>query len=344
MRGGREISLPPLSTVTVMNVNPLSYRAEALLVSDEVRAPTLRRDPAHPRFSLVLSGGGAHALAHIGVLKALEHHGLFPSAVVGVSMGAIVGTVYALNPDWYDRLKGADLGVFSQPAGFPTGNLLARAQTLSTARRVAASMMRGWGVGTHTLGYEWSLLHRLTRLKHLEEARIPLAVTATDLRTGERAVLTSGDAAKAAYVSSAIPGIFPPLEWQGRLLADGGFVDNAPVDVARELLPGPVVVVDTGQSYLLPRVHNGITALYQAVQSGLSYHTSEQLRTADIVLRPAFRNPFGALHFDRKRESIASGVQAVRSSLPELKQLLCHGGTEGVRSRSSLEPTSAERR
>lgn len=103
------------------------------------------------------------------------------------------------------------------------------------------------------------------------------------------------------------------------------------------------MVVDAGQSYLLPDVHNGVTALYQAVQSGLSYHTSEQLRAADLVLRPAFRNPLGALHFDRKRESIASGVQAVRSNLPELKQLLCHKATEGVRAQPNLESTSTGR-
>lgn len=207
-----------------MTFDTHSYRAEVTSDPDEVGAPTprFRLDTPHLPFSLVLSGGGAHALAHIGVLKALEHHGLVPSAVVGVSMGAIVGTVYALNTDWYDRLKGAALGVFSQPVGFPAGSFRARVQTLSTARRVAASMMTGWGVGTHALSYEWSLLHRLTRLKHLEEARIPLAVTATDLRSGERVVMQTGDAAKAAYASSAIPGLFPPLEWQGRLLADGG--------------------------------------------------------------------------------------------------------------------------
>lgn len=268
----------------------------------------------------MLSGGGAYGLAHIGVLRALEHYGLAPSTVVGVSMGAIVGSFYALNPNWYAQLKAADLTPFSQLFGFEK-NLRERAQSLATVRRVLATMVTGWGAGTRTLAYEWSLFHRLTRLKHLDEGRVPLAVTATDLTTGERVVLRDGDAAKAIYASSAIPGVFPPLELRGGLLADGGFTDNAPVDVARELLPGPVVVINVGQSYLLPRVHNGATALYQAVSSGLGYHTTAQLRTADLVLRPAFPDRFGALYFVHKRKSVAAGVAVVRENLERLRAL-----------------------
>lgn len=278
-------------------------------------------------FSLVLTGGGANGLAHIDALQALEHYQLIPSAVVGVSMGAIIGTVYALNPDWYAQLRAAQLDVFSQPL-FRRNTLRERAQTLATARRIVAGMVTGWGVGAQTLAHEWSLLHRLTRLKHLEEGRMPLAATATDLGSGERIVLQNGDAAKAIYASSAMPGVFPPLEWQGHVLSDGGFTDNAPVDVARELFAGPVVVVNVGHEYRLSHVHNGATALYQAVQSGLDYHTNAQLQSADLVLHPDIGNAH-VLDFAYPRPSIVAGAKVVRQNLPALRNLLEHRTSYG---------------
>lgn len=189
-------------------------------------------------------------------------------------------------------------------------------------------MVTGWGVGTQTLAHEWSLLHRLTRLKDLEEGRIPLAVTATDLGSGERVILRAGNAAKAIYASSAMPGVFPPLEWQGYVLSDGGFTDNAPIDVARDLLDGPVVVVNVGHEYRLSNVHNGATALYQAVQSGLNYHTNKQLRAADLVLRPDMGNA-SLLDFTQQRRSVAAGANVVRHNLPALRNLLKYQASYG---------------
>ena len=86
-------------------------------------------------------------MAHAGVLKALEHYGLYPSAIVGVSMGAIVGATYALNPAWYFALANMDTKAFPRPVGPSGRGLLDRVRTLLVYERALLEMFTGWGIG-----------------------------------------------------------------------------------------------------------------------------------------------------------------------------------------------------
>ena len=285
-----------------------------------MRSHTQNTSATHAPFSLVLTGGGARGLAHIGVLRALEHAGLFPSAVVGVSMGAIIGAVYALNPNWYDHLTEVDLSVFSQPSRWQERSVTERISVLLSVRQLLRGMVLSWGAGTRHAPRMRSLLHELTLGRALEESPLPLAVTATDLGNGERVVLTSGDAGVALYASAAIPGVFPPLKRRGRLLADGAFVDNAPVDVARDLLPGPVVAVNVCPPLEAGELGSGAAVLKRALSINLNYLMWQQLRRADLVIQPGV--PFGTLEFEHRREGVAAGVSAVREGKSELHALL----------------------
>ena len=276
----------------------------------------------HRTFTLVLAGGGARGLAHAGVLRALEHYGYKPSTIVGVSMGAIVGATYALNPDWYEALKHMNTNGFPSGMTAHSSDLRERARSALAAQRTIVAMITGWGVGARARPIGRALLHRLTLGARLESGRIPVAAIATDLISGKRVVIQDGNAADAVYASGALAGILPPLERDGQLLADGAYADIAPVDVARAYGTQAVIVVDPNDAHEVQSIHNGIQALYRALEICHHQHGHARMAQADLVLRPRFPYPMDALDFDLKRTAVAAGLESVRTALPALQALL----------------------
>jgi NTE family protein len=201
-------------------------------------------------FTLVLAGGGARGYAHVGVVRALERRGLTPSGIVGVSMGAVVAATYALSDDWYDALLTVDLATLPQPSAFREAEgahppLIRRALDYAQA---AWSMVSGWGAPENVAAAGRATIAALVGSSNLEEGKIPVVVCATDLRSGTRVAFRDGPAAAAVYASSALAGVLPPLTEGDRVLADGAYVDIAPVDLARSLGPEVVIAVDPGRS------------------------------------------------------------------------------------------------
>lgn len=165
----------------------------------------------HKCFALVLSGGGARGLSHAGVLRALIARGYIPSAVVGVSMGAVVGATYALNDKWYDALVGMDTSGFPATPDFRVPGMAARIRGMRLALLAARDMYFGWGSGARTETWGRSVLSGLTKGKNLQDGRIPAFVCATDMLSGQRVVFGKGDATDYVYSSAALAGILPPL-------------------------------------------------------------------------------------------------------------------------------------
>lgn len=284
---------------------------------------------SHEPFALVLAGGGARGLAHAGVLRALEHDGYRPSALVGVSMGAVVAVTYGLNPRWYEGLLGMDTRGFPRPYSASDHAFRERLRAAVALGSTVRDMILGWGVGGRALPRGRRLLYDLTLGGALEECRLPVAVAATDLLSGRQTILTQGDAARAAYASSALAGILPPLPWGDMLLADGAYSDIAPTKVARELVPQRVVAVDVGLPLdAPPRLRNGVQTLARALEICHARHAHLLFEQADLVLRPEFPVPIHALDFSRKRTAVAAGVRAVRSQRTALARLLA--GETGV--------------
>jgi NTE family protein len=301
---------------------------------------TARREPAEPcptgrriarrstgdhgaGFTLVLAGGGARGYAHVGVLRALEFYGLAPTALVGVSMGGIVAVTYALRADWYSALLESRAEPFPDPSAFlrvPSGPFDG-VRLLARRLRAIRGLLHGWGPANRSAQHDRRALRAFTRGRRLEEGRVPVAVCATDLRSGERVVLRSGDAADAAYASSALAGILAPLSRGRSLLADGAYADLAPIDVARAL-GEPVIVVDPGQLAPAGPVQNGLQAIVRAAEICHRHHAELRFGEAHLVLRPPFCRPIDALEFHACRECVAAGVRAVRGSLTPLRTLL----------------------
>ena len=287
-------------------------------------------------FTLVLGGGGVRGFAHLGILRALAAYGYRPSALVGVSMGAIVAATYALNDRWYLSLRDADLGRLTA-ASTPTGGVRGPRAVMLIGRALRDLTLR-WGTAERTLGDARALLNGLTADRRLEDARVPVAISATDLRTGTRVVIQSGPAGDAMFASAALAGVVPPLRRGNALLADGAYTDVAPVDVARAFGHPVVIAVDPGQQASTAEPRNGLQTLVRAMEICHAQHAGLRFAAADLVLRPSFGRLIETLDFAARRECIAAGLRVVRSDRPRLDRLLRHSPLRGagVRHRDPL--------
>jgi NTE family protein len=271
-----------------------------------------------PRLGLVLSGGGARGFAHVGALRALNHLGIYPDFIVGVSMGAVVGATYALNDNWYEALIDMDITGFPPLPDFTVPGVINYVKNLRVAQKVITGMYFGWGIGQPTVDWGRAVLTQLTLNKRLEEGRIPVFATATDIVNGERVVFGSGPATDALYASAALAGILPPAEIDGRFLVDGGYCDLAPIDVVRGAGADVVIVMDAATNHVQQKPENGMQAMIRALEICQNEHTHLRLKKADLVLRPAIDPPVGVLEFQHKRRCAAAGMRAVLKAREEL--------------------------
>jgi NTE family protein len=284
----------------------------------------------HRPFALVLAGGGARGVAHAGVLRALLARGYAPSAIVGVSMGAIVGATYALNPDWYADLVELEFDRIPGLTGGDASNgVAARVRAVLDSGRALRHLVLRWGALAPSEGAIRTILDALTLGKRIEESPIPFAAVATDLVSGRRVVIERGSAADAIYASSALAGILPPLRRDGVVLADGAYVDVAPVDVARAMGAEVVVAVNASPRSAAQPPRTAVQALMRAMEISHHQHAHERFDEADLVLTPPYALPVSTLDFRHHRRCIAAGVRAVRAARGDLDRLLARRAAAG---------------
>lgn len=215
----------------------------------------------HPRVALVLSGGGALGLAHVGVLRTLEDAGVHPDIVVGTSMGAVVGGLYGLGYS-ADELETA-ISALDWPtvfAGTPPRSALSyrrRREEESFPAELAFSLDRSGlrlpraVINDQTLNLALRNLVQTPPLLSFDDMSVQFRAVATDIVTGEPVVLDRGDLASAMRASMSAPGVFAPERIDNRLLVDGGLSKNIPIDVARDL-GADIIIVATLQGPLRP--------------------------------------------------------------------------------------------
>ncbi|MDF5939213.1 patatin-like phospholipase family protein [Pseudomonas aeruginosa] len=213
---------------------------------------------ARPKIGLVLSGGAARGLAHIGVLKALDEQGIQIDAIAGTSMGAVVGGLYASGytpPNWSAspwRWTGSRRCPTRRRARTCRSGASRTTATSWSSRRSASATTAPsacrWGViqGQNLAMVLESLLVHTSDNRDFDKLAIPFRAVSTDIATGEKVVFRKGHLPQAIRASMSIPAVFAPVEIDGRLLVDGGMVDNIPVDVARDMGVDVVIVVDIG--------------------------------------------------------------------------------------------------
>jgi NTE family protein len=278
------------------------------------------------QFSLVLGGGGARGLAHIGVLKALEREGLIPAQIVGTSMGAIIGAMYAQVPNAQVVEEKVRTLIESKPFrrivmdGFSHDGA---PDSVGTIASLYGRMKRGygfvktvWSPGIVKESIFLKFLGQVLREQRIEHCSIPFAAVACDIMRGKEIVLKSGPIRRAVAASSAIPGVVEPISIGGRVLVDGGPTSMVPVDAARRLSNFPVVAVTVTRSVQRTKpVANALDVFLRAGTIARMQLTELNLRDAEIVLRPRVEAygwaDFSSLdHFVKEGERV--GREAVR--------------------------------
>jgi len=281
-----------------------------------------------PKIALVLSGGGARGLAHIGVIEWLEEHRIPVDIVTGTSMGGLIAGMYAVGMtpaeahhfiatvDWdtsllpepsYDQLAfrrkedrrayqlGIALGLkggLSGPAGFNPGH--------------------GIGLLFERATYGYSAM------KSFDDLPIPFRCVATDLETGNPVVLHDGSLAEALRATMAVPGVFTPVELGDKILADGGMVDNIPSDIALAM-GAQIVIVDDVASQLGSR--SDLKTLGGVIDQALDIATLENerrgLKLANVVVTPDLRK-YSAADFYNSEQIIRGGYEGAEKSMDAL--------------------------
>lgn len=246
-------------------------------------------------------------MAHIGVLHVLVEERIPVEAIAATSGGAIIGAAYA--------------------AGTSPARVEEEALQLTWRGLTRLAFSRRGLLGLDRLE---AVVREIVPAECFEELEVPLQVTATDLNTGERVVMSRGDLVSALLASCAIPGVFLPVERDGRLLVDGGVSCNVPVDLAREMGAKVVLAVDaTAGIHRLGEPFNLLQVMVQSIYSMSRQLTQHYLAQADLVVAPEMRG-IGWEDLDRAAEIIETGRQHMAHHLPTLKKLLRWRGLKRV--------------
>ncbi len=257
-------------------------------------------DLPRPKVALVLGGGAARGFAHVGVIRVLEQEKIPLDMIVGTSVGSLIGAIYA-----------SDLNSFE---------LEWTAFSLEKDNVFDFAMLSAFTAMGPVKG---DRLEEFVRTKvavaNIENLKLPFAAVATDLNRGTRVVLDKGSIARAVRASSAIPGVFNPVEHQGRLLVDGGVVDNIPISVARQRGADIVIAVDISENVTNFNVTNMVDVVIQSVNIMFAENVGFRKKEADVLIAPAVGS-VAMLDFTQKKRCMQAGIEAAQKAVPEIRK------------------------
>lgn len=297
--------------------------------------PCELRDPGNPRprIGVVLGGGGARGIAHIRVLRMLEKMQVPVDCIAGTSMGSLVGALYAsgmsiddieqlvLSLQWKEYFSDA----------LPRRDRAYRRK--QEDRRHLTTLGVGLGPKGLTLAAGLSQGERIIGLfeeatadypvnASFDELPIPFRAIATDLNTGDAVVLADGNLPMAMRASMSLPGIFQPVEIDGKILIDGGIADQVPVDVARQMGADHIIAVDVGTP--LSRLDRGasliavLDQLSGLLTTGSTRRQLETLGTGDLLIRPELGDKVSTGDFNKVPQALEIGQQAAEAAAADL--------------------------
>ncbi|CDZ93105.1 patatin-like phospholipase family protein [Pseudomonas saudiphocaensis] len=316
--------------------------------------PTAGFADSQPKTGLVLSGGAARGLAHIGVLKALEERGVRIDAIAGTSMGAVIGGLYAsgysteeleklaLELDWQQVLSDDPP---RQDVPFrrkqDDRDFLVK-RKLSFRDDGSLGLPLGVIQGQNLALLLERLLVHTSDTRDFDRLPIPFRAVATDIANDKKVIFSRGHLPQAIRASMSIPAVFAPVEIDGRLLVDGGMVDNIPMDVARSMGVERLIVVDIG-SPLLKRdqLLTVVDVLNQSITMMTRRNSEAQLATLrpeDVLVQPALAG-FGSTDFGRAEQLIDAGYRAANALDSRLLAMRSEsGGNPALSLARSAEP------
>ena len=302
-----------------------------LFIALEIQAQDLGRE----KIGLVLAGGGARGIAHVGVIRALEEMQIPVDAIAGTSMGALVGGLYStgMNPgdlqtvvsemDWEsaftDTIERGD-----QPIRRKADDYDYPIKVKLAIKDGELSFPLGLIQGQQVRQIIKDLMVNADHVENFDNLPIPYRAVATDLETGSAYIFSEGDIVTAMRASMSIPGLMAPVEHDGRLLVDGGVANNVPVDVARQMGADRLITIDIGTPL---KSREEITSVVSVGDQMLGFLTRknslEQIETlyaTDFLIRPELE-AVGMLDFDDEQAIVDQGYAAAMAMQEELSEL-----------------------
>jgi NTE family protein len=268
---------------------------------------TSRRAPGTPT-AFVLSGGGNQGVAQVGMLRALLELDIRPDVIVGTSAGALNGAALAHDPSpdgvehlasVWRNLRGEDI--------FPGGRLARAWHAMSSGHHLCANT----GIG--------SLIDRCVPGLHFVDLRVPLRVIATDYCTGEEVVFGAGPLRDALLASTALPGVFPPVSHGGRLLIDGGVVDNVPISHALATPAKRIFVLNVSGSEGVRPTRSPLDALLRSFAIARNHRFDRELAAmppgVEVIVLPRPNDDRPLFDFTRSDELMDAAYQLARQHL-----------------------------
>ncbi|MBA4375584.1 MAG: patatin [Anaerolinea sp.] len=249
-----------------------------------------------PALGLALSGGATHGAAHIGVLQVLEREGIRPQFVAGTSAGALIGAAYC--------------------AGVPVDELSELFLSMDWPTLLRLSIKKPLSL------FDTQPMEEFIKKKIgdcvFEDLNIPFAAIACNIVTGERVVLDHGPLAPAIRASAAIPGLFSPVEIEGRLLVDGGIVDNLPVEQARAMGAKFIIASDVSKrGKLTKRPENPFEIVLSMIYIMQEHGALVNSDTCDCYIRPEV-SQYSSWGFGDSAKVLEAGKTAAEEALPQL--------------------------
>jgi len=285
---------------------------------------------------LVLSGGGARGIAHIGVIRVLEELQIAPDLIVGTSMGSIIGGLYAAgwSPDDMEELVGSiDWDQIFTVRVERVERSFRRKQDdrpVMTQGRLHFEGLKPVLPSGVIAGQRLELMLRVIEAlspttRDFDDLPIPFRAVAADIATGETVVIGSGSLATAMRASMSIPGAVPPVELEGHQLVDGGITANLPIGIAQNLGAERIIAVDISSPLLEEdQKFETFMSIYTHLDSLLTTRNRDRdvarLQPGDVLIVPELGD-ISFISFDRGQEAVAIGEEAARLQIEDLRRL-----------------------
>ncbi|MEZ4853041.1 patatin-like phospholipase family protein [Flavobacterium sp.] len=290
----------------------------------------IKSEISKPKIGLVLSGGGAKGLAHIGVLKVIDSLGIKIDYIGGTSMGSIIGGLYAVGytgKQLDSIFRHVDTEALIQD--FVPRDSKSFYEKRNDEMYVLTLPFNDFKIGLPSAFskglYNYNLLSKLTKSvcneKDFLKLPTPFFCVATDIETGKEVILDKGSLPQSQIASSAIPSVFNPVEINGKLLVDGGVVNNYPVEHLRKLGAEIIIGVDVQDSLKTRKELQAASELLTQVSNLSMIEKMEKKRKlTDIYIKPNITN-YNVISFEKGNEIIPTGEIAALKQLKKLQQL-----------------------
>ncbi len=293
-------------------------------------------DDSRPRIGLVLGGGGARGIAHLSVLKELERLKIPVDCIAGTSMGSLIGGLYASGMatadmekllrelDWQSALKD-DIARKDRSFRRKQDDLESLAPAKPGLRKGGLRLPSGIIAGENIQLLLERLIVQSAGIRNFDQLPIPYRAVATDINSGEAVVLAQGSLAMAMRASMSIPAVFNAVEIDGRILVDGGLVNQVPIDVVRDMGADIVIAVDVGTPLGKISAESSALSIADQLMGMMTVgNTRKQLDTLtkrDILIQPVLGSEVTTASFEKAAVALAIGDEAARAASPALARL-----------------------